>query len=159
MLVGVETNMQKLQIASKFWTKKYFKEVMKEMKRVGIKMSGNKLKGFYVVSIDMKMLRIVFLDSRIAHIVNGCLSKYGTEVRNELLKANTHPYCTILDHRQYEKLTKEEQELITTKYHEEAVMVEVMGLVAIIKGDEFLVGIEIKVTEADKIRRLARCIS
>ena len=34
-------------------------------------------------------------------------------------------------------------------------MVEVMGLVAIIKGDEFLVGIEIKVTEADKIRRLA----
>ena len=38
-------------------------------------------------------------------------------------------------------------------------MVEVMGLVAIIKGDEFLVGIEIKVTEADTIRRLARCIS
>ena len=38
-------------------------------------------------------------------------------------------------------------------------MVEVMGLVAIIKGDEFLVGIEIKVTEADTMRRLARCIS
>merc|ERR1712208_160990 len=54
---------------------------------------------------------------------------------------------------------KEEQELITTKYHEEAVMVKVMGLVAIIKGDEFLVGIEIKVTEAVKIRRLARCSS
>ena len=34
-----------------------------------------------------------------------------------------------------------------------------MGLVAIIKGDEFLVGIEIKVTEAVKIRRLTRCIS
>ena len=38
-------------------------------------------------------------------------------------------------------------------------MVEVMGLVAIIKGDEFLVGIEIKVTEAVKIRRLTTCIS
>ena len=38
-------------------------------------------------------------------------------------------------------------------------MVEVMGLVAIIQGDECLVGIKRKVTEADKIKRLARCIS
>ena len=33
------------------------------------------------------------------------------------------------------------------------------GTIAKIKGDEFLVGTEIKVTETDKIRRLARCIS
>ena len=44
-------------------------------------------------------------------------------------------YLTI-DH---ENLTKGEQEFITTKYHKEAFMVEVIGLVAIIKGDEFLV--------------------
>ena len=78
--------------------------------------------------------------------------KYGTEVRNELLKATTHPYCIILDHKEYEKLATDEQELITTKYHEET---EVMGLIAITKGDEILIGIEIQVAEADRIKRLS----
>ena len=74
----------------------YFKDVVKEMKRVGIKMLGNKLKGFYVSSRDMNMLQVIFLDSRIALIVSDRLSKYGTEVRDEFFKANTHPYSIML---------------------------------------------------------------
>ena len=106
----------------------YFKDVVKEMKRVGIKMLGNKLKGFYVSSRDMNMLQVIFLDSRIALIVSDRLSKYGTEVRDEFLKANTHPYSIILDRRQYENLPKAEQDIITTQYQEEAVMIELIGL-------------------------------
>ena len=36
-------------------------------------------------------------------------------------------------------------------------MVELIGLVAIIKGDKILLGIEIKVAEAARTRRLAGC--
>ena len=151
--------MPKLPVASKFLSNMYFKDVVKEMKRVGIKMLGNKLKGFYVSSRDMNMLQVIFLDSRIALIVSDRLSKYGTEVRDEFLKANTHPYSIILDRRQYEKLSKAEQDIITTQYQEEAVLVELIGLVAIFKGDIVLIGIEIKVPETDRIKRLAGCTS
>ena len=151
--------MPKLPVASKFLSNMYFKDVVKEMKRVGIKMLGNKLKGFYVSSRDMNMLQVIFLDSRIALIVSDRLSKYGTEVRDEFLKANTHPYSIILDRRQYEDLPKAEQDIITTQYQEEAVMVELIGLVAIFKGDIVLIGIEIKVPETGRIKRLAGCTS
>ena len=156
---GVGNKMPKLPVASKFLSNMYFKDVVKEMKRVGIKMLGNKLKGFYVSSRDMNMLQVIFLDSRIALIVSDRLSKYGTEVRDEFLKANTHPYSIILDRRQYENLPKAEQDIITTQYQEEAVMVELIGLVAIFKGDIVLIGIEIKVPETDRIKRLAGCTS
>ena len=42
---------------------------------------------------------------------------------------------------------------MTTKYQEGAVLVELIGLVAIIKGDKILIGIE-----ANKIRKLFGCI-
>ena len=46
--------------------------------------------------------------------------------------------------------TKDEQKIITTQYQEEAVMDEIIGLVAIIKGDKILTRIEIKVAEAEE---------
>ena len=48
--------MPKPRVASKFLSNMYFKDVVKEMKRMGIKMLGNNLKGFYVSYRDMNML-------------------------------------------------------------------------------------------------------
>ena len=38
-------------------------------------------------------------------------------------------------------------------------MVELIGIVAITKGDKSLIGIEIKVADADRIRKLVGCTS
>ena len=48
--------MPKPRVASKFLSNMYFKDVVKEMKRMGIKMLGNNLKGFYVSYRDVNML-------------------------------------------------------------------------------------------------------
>ena len=148
--------MPRLHVISNFLTRKYFKAVKNEFKRVGVKMSGNKIKGllFFVSARQLNTLQIIFLDARIALIVSNFLAQYGAQLRNEFLEENSYPHSTIFNKKQFGDLPLKYQEMVASKYQEEAVEVEMVGLVALTNGDEVLLGIEIKSPEADHIRQL-----
>ena len=96
---------------------------------------------------------MIFLDARIPHIVSNFPAQYGVKLKNKFLGENCHPHSTLLNKLEFRKLPLEMQEMVVTKYQEEEMEVEMTRLVALTKGNEVLIGSEIKLPEADCIRR------
>ena len=115
--------MPKLHVTSNLLTRKYFKTVKNEFKRVGVKMSGNKVKGllFFVSARQLNTLQVIFLDASILSIVSNFLAQYGTQLRKGFLEENSHPHSTILKKSEFGDLPLEYQEMVASKYQEEAV--------------------------------------
>ena len=117
--------------ASEFLTRKVFPAIKEELIRLEIIEEDTELLGhtFYVATQGCSTFQLIFLDQRIASVVQSKLEEYGFYLRKELLCTNTHLHSTILTAQEICRLKRSDKKNIMKNYQNKVIQVSIKGLV------------------------------
>ena len=148
--------MPKLHLASQYLTSKYLKYIINDLRQNGVHIDReNRIKGvtYFQSEEESKVLQVVFLDLGIPKIVTKYLELVGGELRKEFLNSyNTHSHAMVFANSDFSLLTEDWKEIISKDYQHAMVKLKIVGVVALSRGEEVLLGLELEMDEFNKLR-------